>query len=318
MECPAQIARGISALDREFNMEAAALARCLTHASCLVSQSMSGLVIGMLTFLVASGLTLIFGVLKVVNFAHGAFYMLGAYIAYSAYMLTGSFLVAAVASALLVGIFAALVERTIVRRVYGSDVLMQLLVFYALALIMDDVVGLIWGVEFLSMGMPSAFRVPPFRFAGSTIPAYYLIAIAASIAIAIVLYAIITYTKFGKIVQAAALNSPMVSALGVNTKLIFLLVFGLGGALAGLAGALAAPMRSLTPGLGLSILLESFVVTVIGGMGSIGGALVASILVGLFRAWGSIGFPQFTNGFVFVLMLLVLIARPGGLTNQKS
>jgi branched-chain amino acid transport system permease protein len=297
-------------------MEAAALARCLTNVSCFISQSTSGLVIGMLTFLVASGLTLIFGVLKVVNFAHGAFYMLGAYIAYSVYMVTGSFLAAVVAAALLVGLFAALIERTIVRRIYGADVLMQLLIFYALALILDDVVGLIWGVEFLSMGMPSAFRMPPFRFAGSAIPPYYLVAISTSVVIAVALYVIITYTKFGKIVQAAALNSPMVSALGVNTKLIFLLVFGLGGALAGLAGALAAPMRSLTPGLGLSILLESFVVTVIGGMGSIGGALVASILVGLFRAWGSIGFPQFTNGFIFVLMLLVLIARPGGLSQK--
>lgn len=299
-------------------MEASALARCLTNVSCLISQSVSGLVIGMLTFLVASGLTLIFGVLKVVNFAHGAFYMLGAYIAYSTYMLTGSFFAAAFAAALLVGVFAALIEKTIVRRIYGADVLMQLLIFYALALILDDVVGLIWGIEFLSMGMPSAFRMPPLRVAGSAIPPYYLVAIAASAVIAVALYIVLTYTKFGKIVQAAALNSSMVSALGVNTKLIFLLVFGMGGALAGLAGALAAPMRSLTPGLGLSILLESFVVTVIGGMGSIGGALVAAILVGLFRAWGSIGFPQFTNGFIFVLMLLVLIARPGGLSNQKG
>lgn len=299
-------------------MESAALLRCVANASCLISQSMSGLVIGMLTFLVASGLTLIFGVLKVVNFAHGAFYMLGAYIAFTTYMMTGSFLASALAAALIVGLFAAVIERTIVRRIYGADVLMQLLIFYALALILDDVVGMIWGVEFLSMGMPSAFRVPPLRIAGSAIPPYYLVAIAASIVIGLVLYCVISYTKFGKIVQAAALNSSMVSALGVNTKVVFLVVFGMGGALAGLAGALAAPMRSLTPGLGLSILLESFVVTVIGGMGSIGGALVAAILVGLFRAWGSIGFPQFTNGFIFVLMLLVLIARPGGLSSQKG
>lgn len=297
-------------------MEAAALIRCASNVSCLISQSTSGLVIGMLTFLVASGLTLIFGVLKVVNFAHGAFYMLGAYVAYTIYTLTGSFLIAAVFSTLGISLFAALLERTIVRQIYGADVLMQLLVFYALALILDDLVGLIWGVEFLSMGMPNAFRMPPLRIAGSPIPPYYLVAIAVSIIVAIILFFVLSYTRYGKIIQAAALNNSMVGALGINTKLLFTLVFGLGGALAGLAGALAAPMRSLTPGLGLSILLESFVVTVIGGMGSIGGALIAAILVGLVRSWGSIGFPQFTSGMIFVLMLVVLILRPDGLLKK--
>lgn len=299
-------------------METAALMRCVSNVSCLVSQTTSGLVVGLLTFLVASGLTLIFGVLKVVNFAHGAFYMLGAYVAYAVYVQTGSFLAATLVAGIGIGLFAAILERTIVRQIYGADVLMQLLIFYALALILDDLVGLIWGVEFLSMGMPDAFRVPPLRIAGSTLPPYYLVSIAASIVVGGLLFVVLAYTRLGKTVQAAALNSAMVSALGINTKLLFTFVFGLGGALAGLAGALAAPMRSLSPGLGLSILLESFVVTVIGGLGSIGGALVAAILIGLLRAWGNIGFPQFTNGLIFVLMLAVLLVRPNGLFQQKS
>lgn len=299
-------------------MEPEALLRCLSNASCLVSQTTSGLVIGLLTFLVASGLTLIFGVLKVVNFAHGALYMLGAYVAYSVYAHTGSFLVAAVVAGLGVGLFAALIERTIVRQIYGADVLMQLLIFYALALILDDVVGIIWGVEFMSMGMPEAFRLPPLRIAGGALPPYYLVAMAVTIVIGGLLFVILGYTRFGKTIQAASLNSAMVGALGVNTKLLFTVVFGIGGALAGLAGALAAPLRSLSPGLGLSILLESFVVTVIGGLGSIAGALISAILIGLLRSWGNIGFPQFTNGLIFVLMLAVLVMRPNGLFHRKG
>lgn len=299
-------------------METAAVMRCVANASCLISQTTSGLVVGLLTFLVASGLTLIFGVLKVINFAHGAFYMLGAYVAYAVYVQTGSFLAATLVSTGGIGLFAALIERTVVRQIYGADVLMQLLVFYALALILDDLVGLIWGVEFLSMGMPDAFRMPPLRIAGGALPPYYIVSIAVSIVVGSLLFIILAYTRFGKVVQAAALNRAMVSALGINTKLLFTFVFALGGALAGLAGALAAPMRSLSPGLGFSILLESFVVTVIGGLGSISGALVSAILIGLLRSWGNIGFPQFTNGLIFVLMLAVLLVRPNGLFQKKA
>ncbi|WP_053078775.1 ABC transporter permease subunit [Methylobacterium tarhaniae] len=142
-------------------METAALARCISTVSCLVSQTTSGLVVGLLTFLVTSGLTLTFGILKVVNFAHDAFYMLGAYVAYAVDLQTGSFLAATLFAGIGIGLFAAVLERTIVRRIYGADVLVQLLIFYALALILDDLVGIVWDVEFLSMGMPDAFRVAP-------------------------------------------------------------------------------------------------------------------------------------------------------------
>jgi branched-chain amino acid transport system permease protein len=190
---------------------------------------------------------------------------------------------------------------------------MQLLVCYAFILILDDAVKLIWGAEFKSMGMPAAFQRPPILLAGGVVPAFYLFLIAIALAIGAVLWLVITHTRMGKIVRAAAHNPAMTSALGINTGLIYGTVFAAGGLLAGLAGALAAPVRSMAPGMGVSILIESFIVTVIGGMGSIGGALAGSLLIGLIRSFGSIGFPLFTEGIMFLFMAMVLVIKPSGL-----
>jgi branched-chain amino acid transport system permease protein len=299
-------------------MDPAALADCLRAASCVVTQVTSGLIIGMLLFLVAAGLTLIFGVLKIVNFTHGSFYMLGAYLAYTVYRASGSFTLAVLCAAAGVGLFGLAFERLFMKRVYGSDVLMQLLVCYAFILILDDAVKLIWGPEFKSMGMPGAFQRPPFLLAGGVIPAFYLFLIAIALAIGGALWFGIARTRIGKVVRAAAHNPGMVSALGINTGLIYGAVFALGGLLAGLAGALAAPVRSMAPGMGFSILIESFIVTVIGGMGSIAGALVGALMIGLIRAFGSIGFPLFTEGLMFLFMALVLIVKPSGLFGKDA
>ena len=241
-------------------MDLEALMRCLGTGSCVVTQLTSGMIIGMLLFLIASGVTLIFGVLNVINFAHGS-----------------------------------------------------LLVCYAVVLISDDLVKIIWGPRVLSMGMPVEFRLPPLRFLGGVVPPFYLFMIGAAIAIGLVLWLVIAGTRFGKVVRAAAVNGPMVSALGIRVNLYYAAVFGIGSALAGAAGALAAPVRSLTPGMGFSILIESFIVTVIGGMGSIVGAFVAAIIIGLTRSFGSIGFPLFVDGVMFLIMALVLIFKPSGL-----
>ena len=294
-------------------MDPEALLRCLVSASCIVTQSTSGLIVGMLLFLIASGLTLIFGVLNITNFAHGTLYMLGAYIALSVYRLTGSYLTAVAGAAIAVGVLGVLFERTLMSRVYGSNVLMQLLVCYAVVLIGDDMVKIIWGPGVLSMGMPKEFRMPPWRIMGGVVPPFYFFLIAASAVIGLGLWAVIGLTRFGKVVRAAAVNAPMVSALGIPVNRYFALVFGLGAMLAGAAGALAAPVRSMTPGMGFSILIESFIVTVIGGMGSIGGALVAALLLGVTRSFGSIGFPLFVDGVMFLIMALVLIFKPSGL-----
>lgn len=299
-------------------MDLNALATCLTSASCLVTQSTSGLIIGMLLFLVAAGLTLIFGVLNVVNFTHGSFYMIGAYLAFTVYNLTNSYALAVLGAALGVALFSIIFERFFMSRVYGSNVLMQLLVCYAFILILDDAVKIIWGPEFKSMGMPDMFRMPPVFVAGGVIPVFYLFLMGMTLLIGAALYAVITYTRFGKVVRAAAVNPSMVSALGINTGLVYACVFAMGGMLAGLAGALAVPVRSLVSGMGFSILIESFIVTVIGGMGSIGGALAGSILIGLVRAFGSIGFPLFVEGLMFLLMAIILVIKPSGLFGKEA
>jgi branched-chain amino acid transport system permease protein len=272
----------------------------------------------MLLFLVAAGLSLIFGTLKVVNFMHGSLYMLGAYFAYTIYNLTGgSYAAAVLGAALGVGVFALIFERFFMSRVYGADVLMQLLVCYGFILILDDAVKIIWGAEFLAMGMPAAFLRPPVNIAGGVVPVFYLFLIVITLLIALALGYIITKTRIGKIVRAAAINPTMTSALGINTAVVFGGVFALGGLLAGLAGALAVPVRSLVSGMGFSILIESFIVTVIGGMGSVAGALVGALLIGLVRSFGTIGFPLFTEGVMFVFMTIVLIVKPSGLFGKE-
>lgn len=298
-------------------MDPSALASCLASLSCVITQTTSGLIIGALLFLVAAGLTLIFGVLGVVNFTHGSFYMLGAYFAFTAYSASGSFALAIVAGALGVAAFGLLFERLFMRRVYGSDVLMQLLVCYAFILILDDVVKMIWGPEFKSMGVPEAFRLPPVQVAGGVVPAFYVFLIGATALIALALWVVLVKTRLGKVVRAAAHNPAMTSALGLNTGAIYGAVFAVGSLLAGLAGALAAPVRSVAPGMGFSILIESFIVTVIGGMGSVSGALVGALLIGLVRSFGSIGFPLFVEGTMFLAMVLILILKPSGLLGRE-
>ncbi|CAN5405781.1 branched-chain amino acid ABC transporter permease [soil metagenome] len=294
-------------------MDLEALMRCLGTGSCVVTQLTSGMIIGMLLFLIASGVTLIFGVLNVTNFAHGSLYMAGAYIALTLYQASGNYFIAALGAAVAVGLLGVAFERLLMSKVYGSNVLMQLLVCYAVILISDDLVKIIWGPSGLSMGMPAEFRLPPLRFMGGVIPPFYLFMIAAAMVIGLALWLVIERTRFGKIVRAAAVNGPMVSALGIRVNLYYAAVFGIGSARAGAAGALAAPVRSLTPGMGFSILIESFIVTVIGGMGSIVGAFVAALLIGFTRSFGSIGFPLFVDGVMFLFMALVLIFKPSGL-----
>jgi branched-chain amino acid transport system permease protein len=294
-----------------------ALLGCFASAACLVTQATGGLIIGMLLFLVAAGLTLIFGVLKIVNFTHGAFYMLGAYFALTVYVATGSYVLAILGAALGTAAVGFVLERLFMSQVYGQNVLMQLLVCYGFVLIFDDLVKIGWGPEFLSMGMPEAFQVPPLFVAGGVVPPFYLFLIAATLVIAAALGVVLGATRLGKTVRAAAHNPSMVSALGINTGLLYGAVFALGSLLAGTAGALAAPVRSLTPGMGFSILIESFIVTVIGGMGSIPGALAGAVLIGLTRSFGTLGFPLFTDGLTYLVMVIILLTKPTGLFGRR-
>lgn len=298
-------------------MDLDALGGCLVSTACLVTQTTSGLIAGLLLFLVAAGLTLIFGVLKVVNFAHGTFYMMGGYVAYTVMQQTGHYGLAVILAGVAMAVFGVFFERALIARVYGQDVLMQLLVCYAVVLIFDDVVKIVWGADFLAMGMPPAFQVPPLFIAGGIVPPFYLVLIVIALLIAVILALGLSKTRLGKIITAAAQNPGMVSALGINTNALFALVFAVGGALAGMAGGLAAPVRSLTAGMGFSVLIESFIVTVIGGMGSIAGALLAAIGIGLIRGFGTIGFPTFTDGLIYLAMIAILVLRPTGLFGRE-
>src|SRR2546423_1260623 len=298
-------------------MDLAALVGCLSSPACIVTQATGGLIIGMLLFLVAAGLKLIFGVLKVMNFTHGSFYMLGAYFALTIFKLTDSYALTILGAGLATAGVGLVFERLFMSRVYGQNVLMQLLVCYGFILIFDDLVKIIWGPEFKSMGMPPAFQVPPIFIAGGVVPPFYLFLVGITTLIGLTLWLVIDKTRLGKTIRAAAHNPGMVAALGINTGILYGLVFALGGLLAGFAGALAAPVRSLTPGMGFSILIESFIVTVIGGMGSIAGAFLAAISIGLIRSFGSMGFPLFTEGLMYLFMVVVLIAKPTGLFGKE-
>lgn len=300
-------------------MEIFALFDCIITPACLISQTAGGLKIGMLLFLVASGLTLVFGVLGVINFAHGALYMLGAYFSWQVMSLTGHFGLAVISGAIGVGIFGLLFERLLINKVYNADLLVQILLCYSVILILDDLVMIIWGDEFLSgIGVPEVFQVPPLFIFDAIIPPFHIAIIVISIIVALLLWIIMTKTKFGKLVRATAVNPRMLEALGVNTNFIKAGVFMLGSFLAGLGGALAASLGSVVSGMGNSIIIESFIVTVIGGMGSISGAFLASIIIGMARSFGAVAMPLFTDGIMFLIMVLVLVMKPEGLMGKKK
>jgi branched-chain amino acid transport system permease protein len=288
-----------------------AFVQCLGSPACVVSQLTSALITGLILFLVASGLSLIFGVMGVLNFAHGSLYMLGAYFSFTLLRVSG-FAAAALAAALGVAAVGLGLERLFIRHIYRAPLLYQLLLTYAFILVFDDVAKVVWGYDFVSIGVPDAFRRPPFFIGRAPVPAYYAFIIVVGIVIALGLWLLLTRTRFGKIVRAAADNPTMVAALGINVTVVSMAVFALGSFLAGLGGVLAAPVRSIFPGMGFSILVESFIVVVIGGLGSMAGAFVGALLIGFVRAFGSIAFPALEEGLVFMLMAVVLLLRPRG------
>ena len=265
-------------------MDLTRFAQCVSAPACVVTQLTSALITGVILFLVASGLSLIFGVMGILNFAHGSLYMLGAYLSFS--LLGVNFGVTTVAAALGVAAIGLLLERLFIRRIYRAPLLYQLLLTYAFILVFDDLAKVVWGYDFVSVGVPDAFRRPPILVGRAPVPAYYVFIIAVGVLVAVGLWLLLTRTRFGKIVRAAADNPTMVAALGINVALVSMAVFALGSFLAGLGGVLAAPVRSIYPGMGFSILVESFIVVVIGGLGSIGGAFVGALLIGLVRAFG--------------------------------
>ncbi|MBV9556042.1 MAG: branched-chain amino acid ABC transporter permease [Pseudolabrys sp.] len=295
-----------------------------------IEQCLNGLQFGLLLFLLAAGLTLVFGIMDLVNLAHGSLYMIGAYLAATFAAFTGSFVLGAVLAVVGTLTIGMAVEVIAMRKLYGRDHLDHVLATFGLILFFDEMVRLIWGPAGMSLSVPAWLDRSITILPGITYSAYRLAIIAVALAVAALLYVLVMRTRIGMLIRAGASNREMVGALGVNIKLLFTLVFGLGAALAGLAGLMQAPILTIQIGMGENILILAFVITVIGGIGSIRGALVAALLVGfidtlgraffpsllvslLGRQAGSTAAPALSSMLIYILMAVILIVKPRGL-----
>src|SRR6266852_1179516 len=268
---------------------------------------LNGLTQAMFLFLIASGLTLIFGVLGVLNFAHGSLYMLGAYLSYT--------IASLVLGSLGVALAGGLIEAVFLRPVYRREELDQLLVTYALVLIIGDVVKFAWGPDNRSISRPTILA-GSVLIGGRDFPTYNLVVIALGPLVAAALWLLLTRTQFGRLIRAAASDREMVGVVGADVSRLFTGVFVLGSWLGGLGGGLAAPVGAIYPGMDVEIIAESFIVVVVGGMGSLTGTLLGSLLIGQLNAFGILFFPRFALLFVYVLMVVVLVVRPWGLLGK--
>jgi branched-chain amino acid transport system permease protein len=287
----------------------------LSLASFLI-QLLNSVQYGLLLFMLAAGLTLIFGIMGVVNLAHGSFYMLGAYLAWWLSNLTGSFTVAIVLGVLLSVLFGLLLERILFRHFYRRSHLDQVLLTFGLIYIFEESRSILWGDDVHGVPIPDALSASIPLTDNLSYPVYRLFMSGLCIALAIGLYLLISKTKLGMKIRAGAFNRDMAESLGVNVKLIQMIVFALGVALAAIAGMIASPIASVYPNMGSSVLIMCFVVVVIGGIGSVRGALIAALLVGLVDTFGKVLFPQVASMLVYVLMALVLLFKPEGLFKQ--
>jgi branched-chain amino acid transport system permease protein len=293
-------------------------------------QFLNGIQLGMLLFLLAAGLTLIFGIMDLVNLAHGSLYMLGAYFAASFADWTGSFLLGAVLALAATAVVGMILEVVAVRRLYGRTHLDHVLGTFGLLLFFNELVRLIWGPAGMTLSLPSEMLNAVEVLPGLFYPLYRLVIIGVTLAVAALMYLLIMRTRVGMLIRAGASNREMVGALGVNIKLLYTLVFGLGAALAGFAGLMQAPILTVQIGMGENILIAAFVVVTIGGIGSIRGAFVAALLVGLTDTVGRAFVPDLLHAFlsesassslgralasmmIYLVMAVVLIARPEGL-----
>jgi branched-chain amino acid transport system permease protein len=276
-------------------------------------QVLNGVQYGLLLFLVASGLTLIFGIMGIINLAHGSFYMIGAYLAFSLVRLQGNFWIALALGVLLAVALGAALEWLVMRFLYRRDHLYQVLLTYGLILIFEELRSLLWGDDVHGVAVPSGldFSIPLTDTLSYQV--YRLVISAFCLAIAFGMYWLIQKTRLGMMIRAGSANREMVQSLGIDIGLLYRLVFALGVALAAFAGMLAAPVSSVFPGMGNQVLIISFVVVVIGGIGSVKGALVAALAIGLADTFGKVFMPQIAGMVVYLLMAAILLWRPQGI-----
>ncbi len=296
----------------------------------LLEQLLNGLQFGLLLFLLAAGLTLVFGIMDLVNLAHGSLYMLGAYFAATFIAWTGSFLLGAALALAAILVVGIALEMIVFRRLYGRDHLDHVLGTFGLILFFNELVRLVWGPGGLTIPLPSWLSSAVQVLPGVYYPAYRLAIIAVALVVALMLYIIVMRTRVGMLIRAGASNREMIGALGININLLFTLVFGLGAALAGLAGLMQAPILTVQIGMGENILILALVVIVIGGIGSIRGAFIAAVMVGLVDTLGRIFLPDLlrlvlsasaassaarslSSMLIYLTMAIVLVVRPEGL-----
>jgi branched-chain amino acid transport system permease protein len=268
---------------------------------------------GLLLFMLAAGLTLIFGIMGIVNLAHGSFYMLGAYLAWSLSLKLGSFTLALIVGTLLSVAFGLILERVLFRHFYARPHLDQVLLTFGLIYIFEESRSIIWGDDVHGVTIPALLADSIPLTETLSYPVYRLFMSGLCVLLAIGLYLLISKTKLGMKIRAGAFNRDMAESLGVNVKMIQMIVFALGVGLASIAGMIASPISSVYPNMGSSVLIMCFVVVVIGGIGSVRGALIAALLVGLVDTFGKVLFPQVAGMLVYVLMAIVLLFKPEGL-----
>ena len=296
----------------------------------VVEQVLNGLQFGVMLFLLAAGLTLVFGIMNLVNLAHGALYMVGAYLATAAYGWTGSFVLAAMFALSATLAIGMLVEVLTLRTLYERDHLDQVLATFGLILFFNEAVAIVWGRAALFTTVPRALSGQITLLPGLRYPAYRAVIILLGLAVALLLYVVVNRTRLGMLIRAGASNRTMVGALGVNVRVLYTVVFGFGAALAALGGVMAGPIYTVLPGMGEEILIQVFVVIVIGGIGSIRGALVGAIVVGMVDTLGRAFLkpmlstvigpaaandagPALASMLIYLLMAAVLSFRPQGL-----
>lgn len=282
--------------------------------SLAIEQLLNGLQLGVMLFLMAAGLTLVFGIMNLINLAHGSLYMIGAYLVATLQQATGSFLLAVLLTLPATALVGMLMEVVALRALYARDHLDQVLATFGLILFFNEFVRIVWGPAGYFVSVPAALSGTVEILPGVPYPAFRLAILLVGLAVAAFLFWLIRRTRLGMLIRAGASNRAMVGALGVNIRLLFTLVFGLGAALAGLAGAMAAPILAVQVGMGESILILTFVVIVIGGIGSVRGALLAALLVGVVDTFGRVLLPPAVAEMaIYLLMAAVLFWRPQGL-----
>jgi len=271
---------------------------------------------GLLLFMLAAGLTLIFGIMGVVNLAHGSFYMLGAYLAWSLSSRTGSLAFAILAGSVLAVIFGLILERLLFRHFYKRDHLDQVLLTFGLIYIFEEMRSILWGDDVHGVQIPAVLAASIPLTDNLSYPVYRLFMSGVCVLLALGLYFLISKTRLGMKIRAGAFNHDMTEALGINIKRIHAIVFALGVGLATIAGMIAAPISSVYPNMGSQVLIMCFVVVVIGGIGSVRGALISAMLVGLVDTFGKVLLPQIAGMLVYMLMAAVLLWKPEGLFKQ--